>query len=61
MGNDDEEKSSGSSSPAGGKMEAADEGRLAEDIPAAEIENSLHQAEDACVPNATWAHGGKAE
>jgi hypothetical protein len=33
--------SSGSSEP----MEAADEGRKAEDIPAKEIEDSLHQAE----------------
>jgi hypothetical protein len=34
-----------SSSSEGGKMEAADEGRKAEDIPSSEIENSLHQAE----------------
>jgi hypothetical protein len=37
--------SGSSSSEEGGKMEAADEGRKAEDIPASEIENSLHQAE----------------
>jgi hypothetical protein len=40
-----------------GKMEAADEGRLAEDIPASEIENSLHQAEVSCSPvemNMNW-------
>jgi hypothetical protein len=40
-----ESSSSSSSSEEGGKMEAADEGRKAEDIPASEIENSLHQAE----------------
>jgi hypothetical protein len=40
-----ESSSSSSSSEEGDKMEAADEGRLAEDIPASEIENSLHQAE----------------
>jgi hypothetical protein len=49
MGNQTEDsssnESSSSSSEEGGKMEAADEGRKAEDIPASEIENSLHQAE----------------
>lgn len=44
-----EHSSSSSSSSSGevasGTMEAADEGRYAEDIPAKEIEDSLHQAE----------------
>lgn len=41
--------SSGSSEP----MEAADEGRKAEDIPSKEIEDSLHQAEVCSAPYRT--------
>ncbi|KAJ9119123.1 hypothetical protein QFC22_003614 [Naganishia vaughanmartiniae] len=44
--------SSSSGGVAEGTMEAADEGRYAEDIPAAEIEESLHQAEIVGVPRA---------
>ena len=40
-----DELSSSSSSSEGGKMEAADEGRYAEDIPQAELSQSLHQSE----------------
>ncbi|KAJ9108518.1 hypothetical protein QFC20_003424 [Naganishia adeliensis] len=51
-----EHSSSSSSSSSGevasGTMEAADEGRYAEDIPAKEIEDSLHQAEAVGVPRA---------
>jgi hypothetical protein len=47
-----EQSSSSSSSSSGevasGTMEASDEGRYAEDIPAKEIEDSLHQAEVRC-------------
>lgn len=37
--------SSSTESSSDGPMEAADEGRFAEDIPAKELEESLHQAE----------------
>lgn len=37
--------SSSTESSSAGPMEAADEGRYAEDIPAKELEDSLHQAE----------------
>lgn len=48
--NEGEGQSSESSSPStdsssAGPMEAADEGRYAEEIPAKELEESLHQAE----------------
>lgn len=42
--------SSSSGEAESGTMEAADEGRYAEDIPAKEIEDSLHQAEVRCCP-----------
>ncbi|KAJ9103212.1 hypothetical protein QFC21_002635 [Naganishia friedmannii] len=55
-GEGDNSSSSSSSSSTGGvaegTMEAADEGRYAEDIPASEIEESLHQAEVVGVPRA---------
>ena len=48
--NEGEGQSTGSSSSStesssAGPMEAADEGRFAEEIPAKELEDSLHQAE----------------
>lgn len=52
-GHGEGENSSSSSSSGGvteGTMEAADEGRYAEDIPASEIEDSLHQAEVRSIP-----------
>jgi hypothetical protein len=53
-GEGDNSSSSSSSSSSGGvaegTMEAADEGRYAEDIPASEIEESLHQAEVSSFP-----------